>query len=93
MKLEDAIPIYCDNKSCTSIARNPVMHSRTKHIDVKYHFIRGLVTEHQIQLEFCKSKEQLADLFTKCLDAKKQIYFRNALGACDLQSGGSYSSE
>lgn len=84
VKHEDAIPIYCDNSSCIAIARNPVMHGRTKYIDVKYHFIRGLVAESQIQLYFCKSEEQLADIFTISLDAKKQICFREALGVCDL---------
>lgn len=40
---EEAISIYCDNRSCIAIAKNPVMHGRTKHIDVKYHFIKRLI--------------------------------------------------
>lgn len=83
----EAIPIYCDNRSCIVIARNPVIHGKNKHIDVKYHYIQELVAENEIQLEFCKSKEQLVDVLTKSLDTKKQMQFRE--GVCDFQSRGS----
>ncbi|XP_039137235.1 uncharacterized protein LOC120274764 [Dioscorea cayenensis subsp. rotundata] len=85
---DDPIPIWCDNRSCIAIAKNPVLHGRTKHIDVKYHFIRELVTENSIQLLFCNTEEQLADIFTKCVDAKKLYKFRDLLGICSLQSRG-----
>lgn len=57
--------IYCDNKS--TIAKNHVFHKRTKHIDTRYHFIRELASNKEINLQYCKSEEQLADIFTKAL--------------------------
>lgn len=56
------------------------MYGRTKHMDVKYHFIRGMVVDNTIQLHFCISEDQLAYIFIKSLDTKKQIQFREALG-------------
>nr|GEX95677.1 retrovirus-related Pol polyprotein from transposon TNT 1-94 [Tanacetum cinerariifolium] len=61
------IPIYCDSKSAIAISCNPVHHSRTKHITVRYHFIRDHVEKGTIELYFVKTDYQLADLFTKAL--------------------------
>ena len=62
------VPIFCDNTSAIAISENPVHHSRTKHIDVRYHFIREHVMNGDIQLQFVSSQKQLADIFTKALD-------------------------
>ncbi|GJT51179.1 putative reverse transcriptase domain-containing protein [Tanacetum coccineum] len=61
------IPIYCDSKSAIAISCNPVQHSRTKHIAVRYHFIKEHVEMGTIELYFVKTDYQLADLFTKAL--------------------------
>nr|GEW93709.1 hypothetical protein [Tanacetum cinerariifolium] len=61
------IPIYCDSKSAIAISCNPVQHSRTKHIAVRYHFIKEHVEKGTIELYFVKTDYQLADLFTKAL--------------------------
>ncbi|GKC29084.1 hypothetical protein Tco_1036378 [Tanacetum coccineum] len=61
------IPIYCDSKSAIAISYNLVQHSRTKHIDVRYHFIKEHVEKGTIELYFVKTDYQLADLFTKAL--------------------------
>ncbi|GKB89774.1 retrovirus-related pol polyprotein from transposon TNT 1-94 [Tanacetum coccineum] len=61
------IPIYCDSKSAIAISCNPVQHSRTKHIAVRYHFIKEHVEKVTIELYFVKTDYQLADLFTKAL--------------------------
>ncbi|GJZ72000.1 copia protein [Tanacetum coccineum] len=61
------IPIYCDSKSAIAISCNPVQHSRTKHIAVRYHFIKEHVETGTIELYFVKTDYQLADLFTKAL--------------------------
>nr|GEV27188.1 hypothetical protein [Tanacetum cinerariifolium] len=61
------IPIYCDSKSAIAISGNPVQHSRTKHIAVRYHFIKEHVEKSTIELYFVKTDYQLADLFTKAL--------------------------
>nr|GFB95319.1 hypothetical protein [Tanacetum cinerariifolium] len=59
------IPIYCDSKSAIAISCNPVQHSRTKYIAVRYHFIKEHVEKGTIELYFVKTDYQLADIFTK----------------------------
>nr|GEW66390.1 retrovirus-related Pol polyprotein from transposon TNT 1-94 [Tanacetum cinerariifolium] len=61
------IPIYCDSKSTIAISCNAVQHSRTKHIAVRYHFIKEHVEKGTIELYFVKTDYQLANLFTKAL--------------------------
>nr|GFB44292.1 Gag-Pol polyprotein [Tanacetum cinerariifolium] len=63
----DKVPIYCDSKSAIEISCNPVHHTRTKHIDVRYHFIKDRVEKGIIELSFVHTEYQLADLFTKSL--------------------------
>nr|GEU68084.1 retrovirus-related Pol polyprotein from transposon TNT 1-94 [Tanacetum cinerariifolium] len=65
------IPIYCDSKSAIAISCNPVRHSRTKHIVVRYHFIKEHVEKGTIELYFVKTDYQLADIFTKALLADR----------------------
>lgn len=64
--------IYFDNVSAIKLAKNPVHHSRTKHFDVKYHFIRDLVQKKYIELKHINTKHQLAYIFTKAV-AKDQF--------------------
>nr|GEV54502.1 retrovirus-related Pol polyprotein from transposon TNT 1-94 [Tanacetum cinerariifolium] len=78
------IPIYCDSKSSISISCNPVQHSRTKHIDVRYHFIKEHVEKGTIELYFVKTDYQLADLFTKALPADCFNYLVRRLGMHSL---------
>jgi len=59
--------LYCDNKSAIAIAKNLVYHSRTRHIAIKHHFIREAIEEGEIELKFCRSEEQVTDIFTKAL--------------------------
>ncbi|GJY93452.1 hypothetical protein Tco_0509234 [Tanacetum coccineum] len=61
------IPIYCDSKSAIAISCNPVQHSRTKHINIRYHFIKEHVEKGTIKLYFVGTEYQLADLFIKAL--------------------------
>ncbi|GKB28208.1 hypothetical protein Tco_0867609 [Tanacetum coccineum] len=64
----EKVPIFCDNTSAIAISNNPVMHSRTKHIDIRYHFIRDHILKGDIKLYFIPTQYQLADIFTKPLD-------------------------
>nr|GFB87767.1 copia protein [Tanacetum cinerariifolium] len=68
------ILIYCDSKSAIAISCNPVQHSRTKHIVVRYHFIKEHVQKGTIELYFFKTDYQLADIFTKALPADRFNY-------------------
>ena len=61
------IPIYCDNTSAIPIANKPVLHSKTKHIEIGYHFIRDHVMNGDIELHLVPTEYQLADLFTSLL--------------------------
>ncbi|KAJ9542258.1 LOW QUALITY PROTEIN: hypothetical protein OSB04_028764 [Centaurea solstitialis] len=74
------IPIYCDNTSAIAIANNPVLHSKTKHIEVRYHFIRDHVMNGDIELHFVPTEYQLADLFTKPLDVTRFNMLISELG-------------
>ncbi|GKD99260.1 hypothetical protein Tco_1387244 [Tanacetum coccineum] len=62
------VPIFCDNTSAIAISNNPVLHSRIKHIDIRYHFIRDHILKGNIELHFILPQYQLADIFTKPLD-------------------------
>jgi hypothetical protein len=76
--------INCDNSSSIKLSKNPIMHGRCKHIDVRYHFLRDLSKDGTIELKFCKSQEQLADIMTKALKVESLCRLREGLGVCDL---------
>ena len=76
------ITLYCDNQSAVHIARNPVFHERTKHIDIDCHFTRDKVMEGLIQLSYLPSQNQLADLFTKILPSPQFNELKSKLGMC-----------
>ena len=69
-----------DNKSAIEISRNPVYHGWTKHIDVRYHFIRNCVEEDKVKLKYVRTEDQLADMFTKPLGISKFFEFREKIG-------------
>ena len=72
--------IHVDNKSAIALAKNPVYHDRSKHIDTRYHYIRECITKQDVKLEYVKSQDQIADIFTKPLKKEDFIRLRNALG-------------
>nr|GEV64110.1 retrovirus-related Pol polyprotein from transposon TNT 1-94 [Tanacetum cinerariifolium] len=78
------IPIYCDLKSAIAISCNPVQHSRTKQIAVRYHFIKEHVEKGMIELYFIKTDYQLADIFTKALPTDRFNYLVRRLGMRSL---------
>ncbi|KAK2385091.1 putative mitochondrial protein [Trifolium repens] len=79
---QDALTLYCDNMSAINISKNPVQHSKTKHIDIRHHYIRDLVESKIVVLEHVGTKEQIADIFTKALDAVQFEKLRGKLGIC-----------
>ncbi|GKA04043.1 retrovirus-related pol polyprotein from transposon TNT 1-94 [Tanacetum coccineum] len=76
----DKIPMYCDFQTPIAISCNPVQHSRTKHIDVRYHFIKEHVEKGIVELFFVGPEYQLADLFTKALPEDMFKYLVRRLG-------------
>ena len=80
--------ILCDNKATIAMTKNPAFHSLTKHIDIRYHFIRDLVAKEEILLEYCSTQKQLADVLTKALSKEKFCYFRGLFGVCSFESRG-----
>lgn len=76
--------IYCDNTSAINVPKNPVMHSKTKPIAIKYLFLREKVLEKEVQLEYVPTKEQVADIFTKPLPKDTFEYLRGELGVIPL---------
>jgi len=81
--------IFYDNKATIAMTKNRAYHSRTKHIDIRYHFIRSLVAKGEVTLKFCGTNEQVADILTKALPQVKHDYFRLKLGICDFEARGS----
>ncbi|XP_040379776.1 uncharacterized mitochondrial protein AtMg00810-like [Oryza brachyantha] len=79
-----SVPLLCDNTSAINIAKNHVQHSRTKHIEIRYHFLRDNVEKGTIVLEFVESERQLADILTKPLDRSRFEFLRAELGVIHL---------
>ena len=79
------VVIYCDTLSSIQLARNPVFHARTKHIEVHYHFIWECVLAGNIDLVYIGTDEQVADIFTKALGAEKLRRFRTMLGIQEME--------
>jgi hypothetical protein len=80
------VPLLCDNKSAIHMADNPVEHSPTKHIDIKYHFLRDHQQNGDIEIAYVNIQNQLADSFTKPLDEKTFSKLRNELNILDSRN-------
>ncbi|KAJ4805895.1 Pol [Rhynchospora pubera] len=79
------VPILCDNTSAILISKNPVLHSRTKHIEIRHHFIRDHVEKGDVELIYIDTKEQIADIFTKPLPTQQHLELRFKLGMLELK--------
>ena len=86
---QEHLTIYCDNTNAINISKNPVQHSRTKHIEIWHHFIREFVEDGTLTLEFIHNDDQKADLFTKPLDSKRFEFLRQNIGVISM--GWSFS--
>jgi hypothetical protein len=77
------VPLLCDNLRAIHVADNPVEHSRTKHIDIRYHFLRDHQQKGDIEIAYVSTHNQLVDIFTKPLDEKTFSKLRNELIVLD----------
>ncbi|GJR25125.1 hypothetical protein Tco_0973652 [Tanacetum coccineum] len=74
------IPMYCDSNSTIAISCNPIQHLRSKHINIRYHFIKECVERGMVKLYFVGTEYQLADLFTKALLKERFEYLVHRIG-------------
>ena len=82
---QEHLTIYCDNTNAINIFKNPVQHSWTKHIKIRHQFIRELVEDGTLTLEFIHIDDQKADLFTKPLDSKCFEFLRQNIGVISME--------
>ncbi|CAH1450223.1 unnamed protein product [Lactuca virosa] len=80
------IPLYCDSESAIRICHNPVQHSKTKHIALRYHFIKDHVEDGNVEVHFVRSSDQLADIFTKALPEASFNKILQGLGMMEAES-------
>ena len=77
---KEPIVIFEDNQSAICMAKNPQFHGRTKHIEIKYHFIRDQVKKGTVELKYCQTEDMIADIFTKGLQRDKFAKLRQMAG-------------
>ncbi|XP_037497309.1 uncharacterized protein LOC119371385 [Jatropha curcas] len=85
-KQDKSVMICCDNNSAIKLLKNPMMHGRSKHIDVRFHFLRELTKAGTVELVYCASQEQLADIMSKALKLDAFLKLRALLGICSKES-------
>jgi hypothetical protein len=76
------VPLQCDSTSAISVPKNPVLHSKPNHMEVRYHFLRDYIEKGKIALIHVPTHNQLADIFTYPLDQATFTCFRGELGVC-----------
>jgi len=79
---EGPINIKVDNSGCFDFSKNPIEQKRTKHIDIRYHFVRQVITTDQVTLEHCATDDMVADPMTKELGKTKHDKNVEAMGLC-----------
>lgn len=77
---KEPITIYYDNTTSIDISKNPVLHSKTKHVSIKLNFLKENVEAKEVKLVYVNTKEQIADIFTKPLPKETFEYLREKLG-------------
>ena len=80
----EPVTLYYDNTSAINISKNPVMHTKTKHIAIKYHYVRELVQDKEVKMEYVNTKEQIDDIFRKALPKDAHEYLRGKLEVIPL---------
>ena len=80
----ELVTLYYDNTSAINISKNLVTHTKTKHIAIKYHYVRELVQDKEVKMEYVNTKEKIVDIFTKALPKDAHEYLRSKLGVIPL---------
>ena len=76
------LTVFCDNLSAKNISKNPIQHPCIKQNDIRHHFIRDLIEQKIISIEYVRTKKQLADIFTKFIDFKRLYNLKKSLCLC-----------
>ena len=83
--LIEATCIFYNNHSCVKLSENPVFHDKSKHIEIKYHYIRDMVQRGAVKLQYVATDGHIADVLTKPLARVKFEYFREKLGVLQIE--------
>jgi len=83
---KESTTIHCDNSSAIKLCKNPVLHGRSKHIDVRFHFIRELTNMGVVEVIHCNTQNQIADIMTKPLKNDAFVKLRGLMGICSMPS-------
>jgi hypothetical protein len=78
----ERVPLMCDNTSAISVAKNLVSHKRMRHLERRHHFLRDHIEKGDIEMRYIDVERQLADIFTKCVDASHFADLRGEIGVC-----------
>jgi hypothetical protein len=81
-KLEPTV-IHCDNQSCIKLSENHVFHDRSKHIEMRYHYVGDMVQKNILSIQYVPTTEQTAHILTKPLSLTKFVYIRDKLGVVE----------
>ena len=84
-EITEPMILYCDNTSVINISKNLMMHTKTKHIVIKYHYLRELVQDKEVKVEYVNTKDKIVDIFTKTLPKDAHEYLRGKLGLIPYQ--------
>jgi hypothetical protein len=82
--VQEAVRIECDSQSVIFLAKNPAYHSKTKHIDVQYHFVRDMIEEKKVSLMRVDTLNNVVDSLTKSLSTEKFSWCRGSMGIATL---------
>jgi hypothetical protein len=78
----ERIPFMCDNTSAISVAKTLVFHKRMRHLETRHHFLRDHIEKEDIEMRYIDTERQLADIFTKLIDASHFAALRAEIGIC-----------
>lgn len=80
IKDEESMKLLIDNKSAINLAKHPIAHGRSKHIETRFHFLRDQVSKRRLELVYCNTNVQIADILTKPLKADRFVMMRKLIG-------------
>ena len=78
------IIVLCDNSSTIKLSKNPILHGRSKHIAVRFHFLRDLIKDGVVELKYCGTQDQVVGVMTKPLKLDTFLKLRKLLGVCEV---------